>query len=53
MQGDAYANTKHANKTWIAVYQQERNARMKREQGNKDVEYTEETITLLSFNLTS
>ena len=41
----------HAEKTWIAVFQLDRNARMRREQGN--VEFKEETITLLSFNITS
>ena len=46
-------DTKHDNDTWIAVHQQSRNARMRNEHGNKEPEYAERIITLLSMNITS
>ena len=39
------------NDSWLAVYQADRNTRMRREQGN--IEYKERVLTLVSMNLTS
>ena len=36
---------------WLAIYQADRNTRMKREHGN--IEYKEKLLTLVSMNLTS